>query len=195
MKSDYTGNHHSSEALSFNPLSSIKVILALLAIAALSFAPAARAQEHNAGGLQGEVLHELRMLPYITIFDNLEFQVNGSQVTLMGQVVRPDTKSEAENVVKKIQGVSAVQNNIEVLPASEDDDQIRRAELRSISSDSSLQQYLVGTQPSIHIIVKNGNVTLEGFVNNQADRDAANVKANTVPNVFSVTNNLRVQPS
>jgi len=140
-----------------------------------------------------EVHHELVMLPWYSVFDNLSYRVDGDRVTLMGQVTRPTLKTDAEAAVKHIEGVQGVDNQIEVLPNSPDDDQIRRAEFRAIYSQPSLQRYAEGAVQQIHIIVSNGHVTLEGVVTGQADKDVANVTANTVPNVFSVTNNLTVE--
>ncbi|HXN23576.1 MAG TPA: BON domain-containing protein [Candidatus Dormibacteraeota bacterium] len=144
--------------------------------------------------LEKEVRHELVLLPYYSVFDNLTYSVNGDVVTLGGQVTRPTLKSDAENVVKKIEGVSKVINNIEVLPLSPNDDQIRRAVYRAIYSNDVLYRYSLGAVPPIHIIVKNGNVTLEGVVSSEMDKNVANIQANSVPGVFSVTNNLRVVP-
>jgi hyperosmotically inducible protein len=139
------------------------------------------------------VRHELVMLPYYNIFDDLSFQVNGGNVTLMGEVTRPTLRSDAENVVKRIQGVHSVTNNIEVLPLSPMDNRIRIATYRSIYGFPSMQRYAMGAVPSIHIIVKNGNVTLTGVVANEADRNIANIRANGVSGVFSVKNELRVE--
>lgn len=140
-----------------------------------------------------EVRHELVMLPYYGVFDNLAYRVDGGTVTLMGQVVRPTLKSSAENVVKRIEGVEKVVNQIEVLPLSPNDDQIRRAVYQKIYSFPSLStRYGFQAIPPIHIIVKNGNVTLEGVVDSEADKNVAGIQANGVPGVFSVTNNLRV---
>jgi hyperosmotically inducible protein len=141
-----------------------------------------------------EVRHQLLMLPYYGIFDDLAFRVEGDSVTLLGQVTRPTLKSEAENVAKQVEGVSHVINNIEVLPLSPMDDQIRVAEYRAIYGDSTLSaRYGFRALPSIHIIVKNGHVTLEGVVANEGDKDVMNVRANGIPNVFSVTNNLQIE--
>jgi hyperosmotically inducible periplasmic protein len=143
--------------------------------------------------LEKEVRHELVMLPYYNIFDNLAFKVDGNHVTLMGQVTRPTLKSDAENVVKNIEGVGSVTNNIEVLPLSPNDDRLRIATYRAIYGYPALQRYAMGAVPPIHIIVKNGNVTLTGVVANEGDKNIANVRANGVPGVFSVTNDLRVE--
>lgn len=155
-------------------------------------APAARGTAHSDEGIKREVRHELVMLPWYSVFDNLAYSVNGYKVTLTGQVVRPSLKDDAEAAVKRVEGVESVDNQIEVLPPSPNDDQIRRAEFHAIYSQSSLQRYAEGAVQQIHIVVKNGHVTLEGIVGSQADKDAANLYANGVPGVFSVTNNLQV---
>jgi BON domain-containing protein len=142
-----------------------------------------------------EVHHQLVMLPFYTLFDNLEYKVEGSKVTLMGEVVRPNLKDDAASAVKHIRGVETVDNQIKVLPLSPMDNEIRRAEYRAIYSQPNLQMYAMQSVPPIHIIVDGGHVTLEGVVATQADKDAAGVAANGVPNVFSVTNNLRVENS
>lgn len=142
--------------------------------------------------LEREVRHQLLLLPYYSVFDNLAFRVEGDKVTLEGQVTRPTLKSDAEAVVKKIEAVGSVVNNIEVLPLSPMDDQIRRAVYRAIYGEGGLPRYAESAVPSIHIIVKNGNVTLEGVVDNESDKNLANLRASGVPNVFSVKNNLRV---
>src|SRR5947209_2864141 len=140
-----------------------------------------------------EVRHELVMLPYYGVFDNLAYKVNGNTVTLMGQVTRPTLKSDSERVVKNIEGVERVENKIEVLPLSPDDDRIRLAVYRAIYGDTTLNRYGLQAVPPIHIIVKNGRVSLEGVVASEADKNVANLKANGVPGVFGVTNNLRVE--
>jgi osmotically-inducible protein OsmY len=142
-----------------------------------------------------EVRHELVMLPYYSVFDNLSYKVEGDRVTLYGQVVRPTLKSDAENVVKSIEGVASVKNEIEVLPTSPMDDQLRRAVFRAIYGENGLPRYALASVPSIHIIVKNGHVTLEGVVDNDADKNMAGLRTNQVPNVFSVTNNLVISKS
>jgi hyperosmotically inducible periplasmic protein len=156
--------------------------------------PTADPAQHQAW-LTEQVRHKLAMIPWYSVFDNLEYQVDGDTVTLAGQVTRPVIKNEAESSVKKIEGVRVVDNQIEVLPPSPFDDQVRRREYRSIYSFGPLQPYALGVNPGIHIIVKGGNVTLEGVVRTQADKDAANIRARSVPGVFAVTNNLRVEKS
>jgi len=142
--------------------------------------------------LTKEVRHQLLLLPYYSVFDNLMFKVDGDKVTLLGQVVRPTLKSDAEAAVKGIEGVASLDNQIEVLPVSPMDDQLRRAVYRALYTDASLSKYGWSALPSIHIIVKNGHVTLEGVVDSESDKNLANLRANGVPNVFSVTNNLNV---
>ena len=154
--------------------------------------PPARGSEKFEAWLTKEVRHELVLLPYYSVFDNLEYRINGSEVTLSGQVVKPTLKDDAGNVVKRIEGVTKVVNNIEVLPLSNNDDRIRRAVFHAIYGDPMMERYALGSEQAIHIIVKNGNVTLEGIVDNDADKNVANIRANAVPGVFSVTNHLRV---
>ena len=139
-----------------------------------------------------EVRHELVMLPYYGVFDNLAYNVNGTVVTLYGQVTNPTLKSDAGNVVKRIEGVTKVDNQIEVLPLSPMDDQIRRAAYRAIYSEPSLNRYAMQAVPPVHIIVENGKVTLVGVVDTSGDKNIAGVRANSVPGVFSVANNLQV---
>ena len=142
-----------------------------------------------------EVRHELVMLPFYGVFDNFEYKIDGTSVTLYGQVTRSTLKSDAEAVVKRIEGVERVENQIEVLPVSPFDDRIRLAEFRAIYHTPGLDRYALRAVPTIHIIVKNGHVTLEGVVATQADADLANIRANGVPGVFSVTNHLRAERS
>jgi len=152
--------------------------------------------ESDRGGrtrVEREVRHELAMLPYYSVFDNLAFRVDDGTVTLLGQVTRPTLKSDAENVVKRIEGVERVINKIDVLPPSPEDDRIRIATYRAIYGDPALNRYAHQAIPPIHIIVKNGNVSLEGVVATEADKNIAGIRANTVPEVFSVTNSLRVE--
>jgi hyperosmotically inducible protein len=144
--------------------------------------------------LAKEVRHQLVMLPYYGIFDDLAFRVNDGEVTLLGSVTRPTLKSDAENVVKRIEGVTKVDNQIKVLPLSSMDDRIRIAEYRAIYGDPMLStRYGYRALPSIHIIVENGHVTLEGVVANEGDKNLVGIRANGVPGVFSVTNNLVVE--
>jgi hyperosmotically inducible protein len=140
-----------------------------------------------------EVRHELVMLPYYGVFDNLAFKVDGYKVTLLGEVTRPTLKTDAEAAVKRIEGVESVDNRIEVLPLSPNDDRIRLAVYRAIYRQASLSRYALQAIPPIHIIVKNGGVRLEGVVATEADKNLAGIRAQGVSGVFSVDNNLRVE--
>jgi hyperosmotically inducible periplasmic protein len=140
-----------------------------------------------------EVYHELVMLPQLTIFDNISFKVDGGKVTLLGQVRNAVLKDEAQGAIKKVEGVENVDNQIEILPPSPEDDRIRLKVARALFNDDGLFRYSMGSVPSIHIIVKMGHVTLEGAVNNQTDKDRAGLRANGVPGIFEVKNNLQVQ--
>jgi hyperosmotically inducible periplasmic protein len=133
------------------------------------------------------------MLPWFGVFDNIAYKVEGNTVTLLGQVVRPSLKSDAQNAVKHIEGVDKVDNQIEVLPPSSMDDQLRLALYRAIYGYPALEKYALGVQKPIRIIVKNGHVALEGVVDNETDKNVAGLRANGVPNIFSVANNLRVE--
>lgn len=164
------------------------LLIALLSVAGSAFADPADARER----LEKEVRHELVMLPYYGVFDNFAFKVDGDKVTLLGQVTRPTLKADAERVVKGIEGIESVDNQIEVLPLSPNDDRIRLAAYRAIYRDTALNRYALRAVPPIHIIVRNGNVTLEGVVATEADRNIANIRANSVHGVFFVTNNLRL---
>ncbi len=163
--------------------------------------PASQGGRQTLGGgaaqdrITREVRHELLLLPYYNVFDWLQYQVQGYNVTLMGQVTNPTLKSDAQNAVKRIEGVESVDNRIEVLPPSPNDDRIRREEYNAIYGYDGLSRYAWGPVPTIHIIVNNGHVTLEGVVDSQADKDMANIRAKGVPQVFSVTDNLHVGSS
>jgi hyperosmotically inducible protein len=176
--------------MKIRPLLVTCVVLAL-ASAALGRQAAAPSAAATAR-ITKEVRHELVMLPYFSVFDNLSYKVDGYNVTLMGQVTRPTLKSDAENVVKRIEGVEHVDNQIEVLPLSPNDDRIRRQVYRAIYGYPGLQKYALGVQQPIRIIVKNGNITLEGVVDNETDKNIANIRARSVPGAFAVTNNLQV---
>jgi hyperosmotically inducible protein len=162
-----------------------------LIVAALT-TTAAMAAPPTLSPLENHVRHELVMLPYLNVFDDISFRVDGNTVTLFGEVTRPALKSDAENVVKRVEGVARVENQIEVLPLSRIDDGIRLQEARAIYGYPALQRYGMGTQPSIHIIVKNGNVTLMGFVSTDMDKQLAFMRANGVPGVFAVNNQLQI---
>ena len=152
--------------------------------------PTAQTNEER---MQKKIRKELLTLPFLTIFDNLSYRVDGDTVYLYGQVIRPTLKSDAGNRVARLEGITRVNNQIEVLPLSPFDDRIRLRVARAVYGQPALNRYALGANPSIRIIVKNGNVTLEGVVNDTGARDIANIQANGVSEVFSVTNNLRVE--
>ncbi len=171
-------------------------VVALLALASLNWAQDRnQLSPRSVERITREVRHELLMLPYFTVFDNIAYKVDGSTVTLMGEVVNPTVKSDAGNVVKKIEGVENVDNQIEVLPSSPMDDGLRRRLFRAIYGYPALQKYDLGVQKPIRIIVKSGRVSLEGVVDSEQDKNLVGVRANGVSGIFSVTNNLQVVPS
>jgi len=158
--------------------------------------PAAAAEpvEQEMTRLETQVRKELVTLPYYTLFDHFEFRVDGSKVTLMGSVTRPTLKTGAERVVERLEEVTEVDNQIEVLPVSSNDDRIRAATYRAIYYHPMFTRYAMQAVPPIHIIVDNGDVTLEGAVATEAEKNVAGMQANGVNGVFSVTNNLQVRP-
>jgi hyperosmotically inducible periplasmic protein len=169
------------------------VFATLLAASVLAAAqPQQEASPKAEERIKKEVRHELVMLPYLGVFDNLAYKVDGYNVTLYGQVTRDVVKSDAEKAVKGIEGVERVDNQIEVLPTSPMDDQLRRRLYRAIYGYEPLERYAMPVIQPIRIIVKNGHVTLEGVVDNEGDKNLAGIRANGVSGVFSVTNNLAV---
>src|SRR6185312_223435 len=176
----------------------------LTLVMGLTMAGAAGAQEGSQSSaadqkmqdrMTREIRHQLVMLPQLSIFDNLAYKVNGDTVTLMGQVRNAVLKDSAEQAVKRVEGVDKVDNEIQILPASPNDDRIRRQVARAIFNDNSLFRYSMGAVPPIHIVVDRGHVALEGVVDNQADKNLAGIRANGVPGVFGVQNNLKVEGS
>ncbi len=174
--------------MKFNKFGAFLAGVTLLVVPAAVFASSGP----SAGGLEDRVRHEILMLPYYNVFDAISFRVDDGTVTLFGQVTHPVVKDDAERAVKHLEGVQTVKNEIEVLPLSPFDNQIRWAEYRAIYGFPALQRYQLGAVPQIHIIVKDGHVTLEGIVGSEQDKELAYMRASGVPNVFSVTNNLRV---
>ena len=168
-------------------------LFAITALAVSAFAqpnPAAPAATN--GQLPEKVRHELVMMPYYGIFDQLAFQVDGNKVTLLGEVSRPTLKTEAERRVKSLTGVEEVDNQIRVLPLSPYDDRLRLASMRAIYGNPGLSRYSMGAQPNIRFIVENGKLTLKGNVSNEMDRNLAGILANGVPGAFEVYNELVV---
>jgi hyperosmotically inducible periplasmic protein len=182
----------------------VKRLLAIaLPILLLGFAAISAASTHSAADSAGsskqpfsltdQVRHELRMLPYLGVFDNLGFTIEDSNtVVLTGQVVQPILKSDAAAAVRRIQGVTKVLDNIEVLPLSSFDDAIRLRTYRAIFSRPGFEKYADRAISPIRIIVKNGNITLDGIVNSQMDRTLAEMAARSVPGAFSVIDNLTI---
>jgi hyperosmotically inducible periplasmic protein len=168
---------------------------AVMAMATLSAAAQRDVSQQTVQRIQKEVRHEILMLPYFDVFDNIAFKVEGYNVTLTGQVIRPTLKTDAERVVKAIEGVEKVDNQIEVLPVSPNDDRLRLRLFRAIYGYAALQRYALPVIKPIRIIVKNGNVTLEGAVDSEADKNLVNIRARGVSGSFSVTNNLIVSSS
>ena len=165
----------------------------LLAIGAMSLlAGGLFAADRPAKTLEQKVRSELVTLPFLTLWDNLAYRVDGSTVTLLGQTIRPTIKTDAARRVEHLEGVTRVVNEIEVLPLSPNDDRLRLAVYRAVYGHPALNRYALQALAPIRIVVKNGNVTLEGAVGNELERAVANVRANGVAGVFSVTNHLRV---
>ncbi len=173
----------------------VRLFSTLVCVLAIALPAIAQPQQNSAREqerITKAVRHELLMLPYLGVFDNIAFKVDGSTVTLLGQVVRPSLKPDAQNVVKHIEGVDKVDNQIEVLPPAPTDSRLRRQLYRAIYGYPALEKYALGVQKPIRIIVKNGHVTLEGVIDSDADKNLVTIRANGVPEIFSVDNNLQV---
>ena len=169
----------------------VAVVLTFATAAAVTSPVTARAQGLDEQQVMKKVRKELVTLPYYGVFDNLAYKIEGGTVTLYGQVVQPSTRADAERRVAKIKGVERVENQIEVLPLSSVDNSIRVRTYRTLARTAGLYRYLLGANPSLHIVVNRGHLTLEGVVSNEGDRRLAYITANGIPGVFSVTNNLR----
>ena len=171
----------------------LPILILLAAALMLSSAPAQTKPPANfTKRVQKEVTHQILMLPYYGVFDAIGFKVDGYNVTLFGHVATASLKSDAERAIKKIEGVEKIDNQIEILPPSPMDDRLRRQLYRAIYGYGPLQHYGVGSNQPIHIIVDRGHVSLEGVVDSATDRNLAYIRANGVPGVFSVTNNIQV---
>lgn len=175
-------------------MKAISLLLTLLLAAASFAAPKPQASNSNDDKISREVRHEILMLPYYSVFDILEYSVSGTTVTLRGYVspMHSSLKSEAENAVKHIDGVQKVINQIQALPPSSDDDQIRRAEYRAIYGYDPLFKYAWGAVEQIHIIVNMGHVALYGVVDSDADKQMILSRAKGVPGTFAVDDHLQV---
>jgi len=162
-------------------------------VLAFSLSLNAMASEATTENLEKQVRHELNMLPYANAFDYMTFTVDGNgNVTLSGDVTNPVLKSDAGNVVRRVEGVEHVDNQIRVLPVSFMDNGLRLRLYRTIYGYPALEKYSLGVIQPIRIIVENGHVTLMGVVDSQADRNIAGIRANLVPGIFSVDNQLKV---
>jgi hyperosmotically inducible protein len=153
---------------------------------------AAAPEEKPADALARAVHHQILVLPFYSVFDTVSFVMDGDKVVLTGQVMRPSLKASAEGMVKSLEGIRSVENRIEVLPASASDDELRRAVYRAIFEDKTLERYAIQAVPPIHIIVKNGSVTLTGSVDSLSDKTLATTRASQAPNVGNISNNLAV---
>ena len=169
------------------------LVTALVIAASAAVAVPVEARQDYDVATANKIRKKLVTLPFYGIFDNLAYEIEGGTVTLYGQVVRAITRKDAERRVAKIEGVEQVINRIQVLPVSGFDDSIRVRTFRAIFRTGGLFRYAQGANPSIHIIVNRGHVTLEGVVANRMDSQLAYMAANQVPGVFSVTNNLRIE--
>lgn len=183
---------------SLKAMLAVPAAVTLLALGLALPASAGEAVQQDANAIHKrliqEVRHQLLLLPYYGVFDNLEYEIQGiDTIVLLGQVTRPTLKSDAESVIRGLEGVGKVVNKIEVLPLFPSDDRIRLAVYHAIYSTSGLDRYALRAMPPIHIVVKNGNVTLVGVVANEGDRNLAGISAQGVPGTFSVTNNLQVE--
>ena len=172
-----------------NKFKSIALAMVLFAISAVGV-QASQSTNEPVDQLEKKIHKKIVNMPFYGVFDSIKFRVDDGQVTLSGFVRRGINKSTAENRIKKLDGVTSVVNNIQLLPPSSYDDRIRIATYRSLFNRGGLSQYLYSTRPSIRIIVNRGRVTLEGIVRNKSDVNLANISANVVPGVFKVTNNL-----
>jgi hyperosmotically inducible protein len=169
------------------------VLVACLMAPAVASAGASGQAAVSLTALEKSVLNVLWKLPHYGVFDNITFKVDGSTVTLAGQVMIPITKDDATRRVKQLPGVTQVVNNLEVLPLSDNDDTIRIRTYRAVFGTADLYRYALGADPTIHIIVKNGHITLEGVVSNKVDADLALLAARGVPGTFGVASNLKIQ--
>ena len=167
--------------------------VALVLCAGLTLFAPVQQKDSRTLRLETDVQRELLALPYYTVFDFLAFRIEpGGTVRLLGQVVRPTLKSDAERRLKGIEGIDQVINDIEVLPTSPADERIRIAVARNIYRSDALDRYGFQVQPSIHIIVKQGRVALEGVVDTETDKTIAGLKAKEIGGVFEVKNNLTI---
>ena len=170
-----------------------KILAGLIVSLGISATALTAATSSTPRSIENQVRHEILSVPYLNVFDNLYYSVDNGVVTLTGQVTRPIDKDYVENAVRRVEGVTSINNQIEVLPLSPYDDRIRFAALNTLARTTPLSRYFLGVNPSIRIVVKNGDITLDGVVLNALDRQVAFMAANSVPGVFNVINNLRTE--
>ena len=169
-----------------------KFIFLVLVLTLSASSVLAQKMDDTRTNLREKATKEILKLPYYGVFDAIKLKIEGDTVTLLGQVMNPTTKEDAENAIKKLDGVKTVKNEIKVLPLSRFDDNIRYKVWQSIANKGSLYRYLLGTNPSMRIIVKDGRVSLQGFVNTKGDYDLAYIAAREVPGTFAVENDLEI---
>jgi hyperosmotically inducible protein len=176
------------------PAASSTVLISSNGPVVADYGKQAQSSEPEENHIAKEVRHELLMLPHYSLFDDLEYTVQGRTVTLNGSLTSEHavTRKDAENTVKRIEGVDTVVNNIKILPPSPMDDQARIRVYRNLAKTGTLSRYFWEAAPSIHIIVDNQRVTLKGFVNSETDKNLATMAANQVTGIFQVNNELRV---
>jgi hyperosmotically inducible periplasmic protein len=169
-------------------------VAAILSAQTLSTRKPAASEEKLPPNLSHEIRHQLLVLPFYSVFDSINFTLDGHKVILTGQVLRRSLKEHAEAAIKSLEGVNAVVNQIEVLPPSPSDDDLRNAVYRALYEDPTLERYAIQNIPPLHIIVKNGAVSLQGSVDSLSDKNLAGARIASVPNVVDLKNNLVVRP-
>lgn len=200
MLNEGDGRCHKNSGITALPrIRRIVTVLAAIAVVVVPLAAAEAATNARLSASQDkavlsrEIHHQLQVLPFYSVFDYISFSLKGNIVVLTGSVLRASLKTDAEQAVKSLEGVAAVQNQIQILPTSPADDELRRNIYRAIYEHPSLEHYAIQTLPPIRIIVNNGNVTLEGAVDSQGDKNTAGAKAGNVAGLRGVSNNLVVQ--
>ena len=194
---DNLGYMHRAICRTFAPLLAIGLVLATPSLRAQhppALKPALAAPKAEESQLSHEIRHQLIVLPYYSVFDYITFVLDGDKVTLTGYVLRPTLRANAEAAVKSLEGVSSVKNLIEILPKSSTDDDSRRAVYRAIFEDSALQRYAASEVPVIHIILRNGEVTLQGAVSTEAEKNLATTRASGVSGISAIKNNISIRP-
>ena len=175
-----------------------RLLINLILAAALSVGLAAAASpvpsSNPDSDVASKITHEIRMYSHYSIWDNVSFRVVNGNVDLLGQVSQPYKKSDLQRIIASVPGVTAVSNDLEVLPLSPMDDRLRVQVARAIFRDPVLSGYSMQPVPPIHIIVDNGHVTLEGVVRTEMEKNVAGIRANGAGLSFGpVVNNLRVE--